>query len=149
MNNEEFKVQILRLIDCYGPRFYPEGRVKAIYEEFKHIEVEVFKRSVAYLIADSRYAPVLTNIREAVSAHEGKYRYEKREKLKRELGSYKCPLCKNSGAIIAFKGNCSYAFRCQCKIGYMSGANWPVWKDRLKEEYDKIEMPDPGRGPRA
>ena len=144
MNNEEFKIQILRLIDCYGTRFYPEERVKAIYEEFKSIEIEVFRKSIAYLIADSRFAPVLTNIREAVSTCEGKHIYEKKQKLKKELGGYKCPLCKNSGAIIAFKNNISYAFRCKCKVGYVNDSNWPIWRESFREEYDKIEMPNPG-----
>ena len=149
MNNDDFKAQMLRLIDCYGPRFYPEERIKAIYEEFKHIEIEVFKISIAYLIADSRFAPVLTNIREAIVLNEGKYRYEKRERLRRELGNYKCPNCKNSGAIIAFKDAFSYAFKCPCKVGSMSGVNWPVWKERFKDEYEKIEMPCPGSRPRT
>jgi len=149
MNNDDFKIQILRLIDCYGPRFYPEERVKAIYEEFKTIDIVVFKKAIAYLIAENLYAPVLNKIREAVNQFEGSYRAEKREKLEIELGDFKCPLCKNSGAIIAFKDDNSYCFRCSCKIGYVSQNNWPIWREDLNEIYQKVEMPRPGRGPRT
>ena len=133
----------MRLIDCYGPRFYPEERVKAIYDQFKHIDKEVFKRAVSFLIAENLYAPVLTKIRDAVGTVLGSYRHEKKEELRREMEGYKCGLCKNSGAIIAFKNKISYAFKCECKIGRWTQNAWPTWTEDLAFEYDKVDMPEP------
>ena len=143
MNNDEFKSQILRLIDCYGPRFYPEERVKAIYDQFKHIDEEVFKRAISFLIAENLYAPVLTKIRDAVGVALGRYRHEKKEKLRSQMENYTCNFCKNSGAVIAFKDNFSYAFKCECKIGRFTQNNWPTWTEELSFEYEKIDMPEP------
>ena len=146
MNNDEFKSQIMRLIDCYGPRFYPEERVKAIYNQFRHIDLEVFKRAISFLIAENLYAPVLTKIRDAVGVSLGEYRHEKKERLKEEMENYKCSLCKNTGAIIAYKDSFSYAFQCDCKIGNFVQNNWPTWTEELNFEYERVDMPEPNPG---
>jgi hypothetical protein len=90
MRDEEFNLQANKLIETYGRPAYPPARLKILYDEVKGFEGSWFARVVDKLIADSRYAPMLSDFREEISRERERMAYqEKKQHEKDALDFYK------------------------------------------------------------
>lgn len=79
----EFRTQLQRLTSQFGQTNYSEERVRLIFQEVSSLEVGQWKNIVDRLIAESRFPPLLPDIREAMSLErEKKWRHEKAQHQK-------------------------------------------------------------------
>ena len=81
MNKESFLSQVQRLSSCFGSHFYSKERIEIIWSEIKHISDQDLKEICDDFIADSRFAPLRKEFREALSTRRlNKYLLEKEKR---------------------------------------------------------------------
>lgn len=86
MTQEAFKLQMQRLIDCYGERSYPTERVKLIYNAIKKLPDLWLENAVSYFIGNNRQAPMLKEFNDEALD------YEKRSRENSAIGNFSNPL---------------------------------------------------------
>jgi hypothetical protein len=79
MRDEEFNYQVNRLIKSYGEKSFPAERLVLLHQEVKDFSAEWFKRVVDRLIADSRYAPLLSDFREEIARERERMAYQEKK----------------------------------------------------------------------
>jgi len=75
MNHGEFSMQMSRLVANFGDRNYSDERIKLFWREAEPLDITMWKRIVEKFIAECRYAPLLPELREAISV-EREYQHE-------------------------------------------------------------------------
>ena len=84
MDKQEFVTQIDRLKNTYGDKQYPEERVKVIWSEVKDRASAWLERQVSHWIASSRMAPLLPEIRDAMSLEREHMHSKDKQRYSRE-----------------------------------------------------------------
>lgn len=106
MNYNEFGLQMDRIIECYGDKFYPTPRVEIIYKWASRISAKDFEIVVSKLIAENERPPMPSKFKETyIGLGIVKNNYESN-----------CVYCSGSGFILA-EDITPIAYRCRCAIG--------------------------------
>lgn len=76
----QFEKGVNRLRDVYGDRFYPDERVKVLWQEVKDLPDSWFDSVVTRFIAEHDRAPMIPQFREEISKYRERVHYaQKRE----------------------------------------------------------------------
>ncbi len=67
MTFDQFSQHMTRLVNQFGSNSYSSERLKIFFRELHGVDVRVWERVVDTLLAESRFAPMLSDIREQVS----------------------------------------------------------------------------------
>lgn len=140
MTQEEFGFQIRRLAEVYGDRHFPQERVDIFWNKLKIESAVVFERSVTHLIATMKSAPMLDDLKSAISFWQSTKQdktltREDRIRLLQERNVH-CEVCGDSGSVWARhkeNGN-KYTFKCTCEFSEQE-KRWPVWGVKFENEY--------------
>lgn len=140
---QDFSVQMDRLKETFGDKFYPGERMDAIFKLVEILDSKDFDNVVTGLIGRSRQAPLLTEIEESIKG----FRKIHSERLRREFQEWKatlpmCQKCGNSGGFRArdkignpFKYSCW--FNCTCTVGQRYGIpECSTWGLKWEPHYD-------------
>lgn len=68
MEFNEFQPEMARLITAYGARYFPQERVKLIFEASKQLRVDEFSRVVNRIIESCTSTPSVDKVREVIRA---------------------------------------------------------------------------------
>lgn len=69
MTEQEFQTQMVRLSNCYGKAAYNNERSALIWKEVRDFPAHVFRTMVDNFIGNLRQAPLLPEVREAISRY--------------------------------------------------------------------------------
>lgn len=133
-------MQMQRLERVYGDKNYPQERLDLFWREFKNLDNDIFQEIVNELIATSRMAPMLSELREKKSEVSKKYDYRIKAARDAFIASLKdCFKCGKLGYITATKNDSKgiYSFLCDCGIGERLSLKYPKWN----YEFDKLFTP--------
>ncbi len=96
MTDSAFRTQMQRMIDAFGAQHYKQERLAMVWKELGALSDSAFTRVVDRLIAESRYAPLLPEFRDAAAVErEQAWRHEKREHKQDAQEFYKSSFAKD------------------------------------------------------
>lgn len=76
MTQEVFKLQVHRLVETYGERYYPPERVKLIFNAVKKLPDGWLENTVSQFIGNNRHAPMLKEFLKEAWDYEKRARQE-------------------------------------------------------------------------
>lgn len=129
MTQQEFDLEMNRLVSFYGDKAYPTERIDLIYKSLRWQHPEVWNKAVDLAMADSEKAPLLAKLTEFVNRAKSMLpdlkaddpyapiRAQIDEAMKSKNPCYKCG---NSGLIIAYRkwqGLSEAVLACNCQWG--------------------------------
>ena len=121
MTQGEFQNQVARLKDVYGPKAYPDERVRLMWVEVSSLDGKWFEEAVSSLIASARYAPLAQEFSNYIGAErERSWKASNVVKMFNREATYSCAECKDIGVFLCVTGDLSqgkFAFRCRCPKG--------------------------------
>lgn len=79
MSPAKFQEQMVRITETFGPKHYPNQRLKIIFAALKNVEDGVLERSVNRLIATRRVPPLVPEFLEAVETVRNEDKQRARE----------------------------------------------------------------------
>jgi len=132
MNDKEFSEQIHKLKQVYGDRYYPDGRVRLIWSEFKHLGAKDFEAGIDKLILEKRQAPLIDEFRAVFAISGASGRQARIQQIK--AANY-CDLCGNTG-VISFA---SKTYRCSCPLGeagLLFSGMMPRWETTTEKTFN-------------
>ena len=112
----DFSKQIERLRDVYGPKTYSAERIVVLHAALKNTSEQDFEQAVTSLIADSRQAPMLNELKAAVEA--ARHARPMRMVVNNTAAS-NCRRCGGDGYLrIENERGYEILHRCNCEAGY-------------------------------
>lgn len=88
MNNDDFQVQIKRLIETYGDKAFPSERIKLVWSEGHAYPIAAFKQICDKFIGEMRFAPTVKDFRLAYSDVREKQNANQKTKHEREAKEF-------------------------------------------------------------
>lgn len=120
MKYDFFEGQINRLKETFGDKNYNQERFTIFWNNFKFELDGTFEKAVTSLIANSKYAPLLNEIKEAVFLARPYFKPSNNQKEDpTDPVKYDCDYCKDTGFYLCTKPDSDglWAFRCHCHKG--------------------------------
>ena len=88
MTFAEFKMHLQKLTNQFGAHVYSEDRVRLIFREVSFLPVSSWEKIVDKFLAESRIAPLLPEIREAIAIQREKLYAEEKARHQKDAEEF-------------------------------------------------------------
>lgn len=117
MKINEFDECMTMLKEVYGEKYYPDARIRILWENLSEINFEVFKRAIKKILVSERFPPMLEDISKYVSDD-----FKLNENNSAYSNNFGCYVCSDNGFFYVHSKNGSSSIAaCSCQKGkYLS-----------------------------
>lgn len=152
MTEYQFNLEVERLKQTFGEKYYHSSRSKLLWEIVKDVDPNDFSKFVDQCLLDMKFGPMGAEFREFKS------KWEARQRQKYDPASRICSICADDGRLLALRHSdkTKWAFLCTfCDAAKIRGLNGNVetrkdaapfyikkWHEGLMDEYT-IMLPPP------
>jgi len=146
MNYEDYQ-EITNSLKDEFPNKYTDAGFFRLWDAAKYVKRQELVSAINNLLDSSTNAPSVGAIKSRLFPAVQRARQDELREEERKVvaGGERCPLCKSTGTVLAYKKGVvseqSYAFRCSCKMGLTKNYNYPLWENPDNQAKFEIRFP--------